>query len=331
MVSSAIDLPVIDYYHVAEQSMQLPAVRAMVFGAYGVVAIGVMYRYAKEMLKPAGEANFWMPFVVGVFWWSVLLGYSNLTTKVITVVTHLGDASYASNAQDLQTAFVGRISSFLSDLKSTRRPSKTAGRLQLAPGAGGKSGNYTSIPDPAPSTGGFAKEIGVVILQIIVWICYMLVVIVVFLLRAIQMYMLGIIAAYGPLLLSFASLGGIFHPLGMAWFWGLVEVSAWTITYNILFRFISGIIPKRAPETINFATEIILCVVLVVLFRAVPKITAMLLRNESGAGLAMGATEMRLAQVAATARSAWSGGAAGMRGGQALGGAAKKLWRRFRR
>jgi hypothetical protein len=330
-VSSAIDLPVIDYFRVAEQSMSLPAVRALVFGSYGVVALGVMYRYAKEMLKPVAEANFAMPFVVGAFWFAVLFGYSNLTTKVINVVTHLGDASYANNAEDLQAAFVGRISTFLSDLKSTQRKSNTSGQLQLAPGAGGNTAPYATIPDPTPSTGGFAKEIGVVLLQVIVWICYLLVVIVVFLLRAIQMYMLGIIAAYGPILLAFASLGGIFHPLGLAWFWGLVEVSAWTITYSILFRFISSIVPERAPDSVNFATEIILCAVLVYLFRAVPKVTAMLLRNESAAGLAMGATEMRLAQVAATARSAWSGGGAGVRGGRAIGGAAKKLWRRFRR
>ena len=116
------------------------------------------------------------------------------------------------------------------------------------------------------------------------WFCAQLCLVVsgwaVWSLKTLQTFILAVIVVYGPVALSFSFLGGLFANFGNAWFLALIEISAWSFTFDILSFILTPMVQHKTHDIMLF-NELGLCVVLLVLIRSVPKVTAMLVRGAS--------------------------------------------------
>lgn len=252
---------------------------AALFGGGGLLAFGFLWRVIQEkvgFIRGVKDPDYLGHVLTLIGCIALLSVYEPVVRGITSIVSQLGRG--LSTDVDLSGAFAARAQAF--------------GQTLLD----GPSASFMSSMSPL----GFIHAV----LQTLTAILYGLVSWAVFALRCFQTFLLGVIIAYGPICIGFAFLGGIFGHLALAWFWALVEVSAWGLTLDVL-NFVFTPLAQDVPKHFYLITELGLCLTLLLLIRAVPQTTSMLLRNQSAS---FGAGHMRvtsaLAGISALQRSA---------------------------
>jgi hypothetical protein len=291
--STSLDalLPTIDFGEVAQRAMHMPG--AQFFWAGGVgLAIGLLVCIMKDVVF-SDRPNWWAPFVRTAAWAAVLGIYSTATPAIIAFVTALGQGIHSGNT--VAEVFAARYNGF------SQYAFSHSGAMP-----------FILTPD------GFITST----MQLFTHIAYVAVLALVFCLKCGQIFLLSTIVTYGPILLGAAAMGSAFHVLAVAWFWALIEISAWSVTMGIMLHTLD-LFTLHNPSTYNSVAEMIVCGLYIFVMCLVPKVTSSLIRSESAGNLGaqmwrMGRDVGTLAWGVAQAKIAAFGG--GVRSGVAGGG-----------
>jgi uncharacterized membrane protein YgcG len=252
-------LPQFDFAKVAEDALKLPSVDILIAGGI-TIAIGGFYQLWKQ--HRSETKDYLQPFLYTGFWALVFGSYVAIATGLIWLVTSLGESLHTGNA--VAEVFSRRYHAFEQY-------------------AFAHEGHMPFIF----TTDGFVTSF----MALLTHISYVAVLCIVFALKAVQLFLLGTIVTWGPLLLGSAALGPFFHVLAVAWFWSLVEVCGWSVTMAFLLRMLDKF-SLDVPNTYNSVGEIAVCFVIVVLMVSVPKVTSTLIRGESAGNLGMNTWRM---------------------------------------
>lgn len=300
-------MPAVDLANVAERAMSMASATAMWSGA-GVVGLGFLVRVLGEAIKSSTEEGYTPRYLkeilIMVGFVAVMASYKPVVLGTVGVVSRLG--SGMGNVSSLEKTFSNRMAKF---------------------------GAYINHQDLQNEKAGWTERLqfnldGIVtrIFQLATMFLYIGVQCVMFIIKAIQIFALAAIITYGPILIGASSLGGIFASLGIAWFWALVEVSAWSFTIDILLHVFANF-GSSVPEHFSYVQEIIIAMTLMALLVATIPLTGSLIRGQGTAALAhstshMAGRMMSMAGMVAGAAGAASGAVASRRGAS-LASAAK--------
>lgn len=252
-------LPSFDFAKVAKDALEMPSVSLFVIGGV-TIAFGGLYQLWKQ--HRSEEKDWLQPFLYVAFWAFILGSYAAISTGLIWLVTSLGQSMHTGNA--VAEVFNQRYHAF------EQYAFAHEGHMPFIFTADGFITSFMAL---------------------LTHISYVAVLCVVFALKAVQLFLLGTIVTWGPLLIGVAALGPFFHVLAVAWFWTLVEVCGWSVTVAFLLRMLDSF-SLDVPNTYNSVGEIAICFVMLVLMVSVPKITSTLIRGESAGSLGMSTWRM---------------------------------------
>lgn len=240
-------LPVIDLAKIADDAGRLIGYK-MFYKGFGIIGLGLLMKQVANLTRVMRnkDADFVTPIVQAAAFIALIAFYKPFVTTTISVVSTMGLTEGWDNS--VATSFVTRSAQFV-------RWRQEHGTIK-----------------------GYPMEFLVGLLYLLVegWIVF---------LRAAQSFVLAVIVTYGPLLLGVASLGGTFLPLGLGWFLAMIEVSAWSITMDVLLVGYSKMKHVPKPEDISVDDEFVFSAVMLALIVCVPAFTSWLVRSGSGAFL----------------------------------------------
>jgi hypothetical protein len=295
-------LPVIDLAQFADDARRLMGYK-MFYAGFGIIGLGFVGKQIANLFRIMRnkEADLLTPFLTAAGFIALLASYKVFVTTTIYLVSRMGLTGGWDD--DIVTTFVTRAATFA-------RWKQEHGSWKAA------AMEYT---------------VGLLYLLIEAWVVFM---------RAAQTFMLAVVVTYGPLLLGLAALGGIFLPLGIGWFWALVEISAWSVTMDILLLGYAKMKHVPTVEEISLGDEFIFAFVMFGLLIGIPGITSFLIRGSSGAVVSSGiSTATRTATMIATSKlgmkintAAYNAVKSGVQksfkwtGNQVRGGGAESQW-----
>jgi hypothetical protein len=247
-------VPSLDVAQVAAQAQSASGVRALYAGV-GLVSLGLVWQCLVQMYKLVRDerADFVAPVLRYAAVMALLLNYQTFVTTVVHLIFSL---SQTDDGQGVYAIYAQRSAAF-----AAWRQSHSHWRVLAQAEAYALAG--------------------------LAGLLYVLVEALVVVLRAIQTFTLVVITTYGPILIGFASLDAFFLPLAVAWFWALVEVSAWSVTMSILIR-THALVGQNIPEEFSVTQEMIYALTMLGLVITVPVITSSLVRGAPAAGMAAG-------------------------------------------
>jgi hypothetical protein len=259
-------LPILDLAQFADDARKLMGYK-MFYAGIGIIGLGLVAKSTHNVMRVvfySERPNFVQPILTAAFFFALLASYKVFVASTIYLVSRLGLTTQWSD--NVVTTFVARFNTYM--------------RWRA------EYGSYKT----------YAMEFLVGLLYLLVEGC------VVFW-RASQTFMLAVIVTYGPILLGVASLGGFLLPVGISWFWALVQVSMWSVTMdNVLLGF-SRMKHVVKLEDISLNEEFLFSLVMFGLLGGIPGVTSFLLRGSEGSITASGhSMALRTSGTIATSR-----------------------------
>lgn len=260
-------MPAINLAEVVDRAMAMTSTTAL-WGGLGVVGLGFMIRVTTEFYKSSVEEGYAPRYaqevLVLVGFVALMAGYKPVVLTIVGLVSGMG--ADLVGAATVEQTFAARMARFNQHVNQIDPGSRVLSALSF-------EGILTRI------------------FQLVTMFLYVGVQCVMFIIKAVQMFSLAAIITYGPFLLALSTLGSFFVPLGIAWFWALVEVSAWSFTVDILLH-VFATYGGAMPEQFSYVQEIIITLTLMALLVATIPLTASLARGHSAASLAQSASYM---------------------------------------
>lgn len=250
-------LPPIDLQALATRAMQSHGAQAL-YAGYGILVLGCVLRLLMGYWRSLHDepAGYMQALTVTALLSALLAAYPAFTHTTIWLISNLGHG-YAGPSS-LDEAMYQRMLAYSA--------------YDVLHGHDGPLAVFTAD--------GFMTAL----LKSCTLLLYICVQAAAFVLRCLQLFSLAVILCYGPLLLGVAALGPFFMSLGIGWLWALVEVSAWSVTCDILMD-VFGDFARHVPQDFNTATEIVVSLVMLTLFVSVPVLTSMLLRSQAAGSI----------------------------------------------
>lgn len=306
-------MPAINLAEVADRAMSTSSAAAL-WGGIGIVGLGFVVRVLSEFIKTAMDDGYAPQYlrqvVIMVGFVALMAAYKPVVLGTVRIVSHLG--SDMGPSASFEKTFATRMSKFNAYVNRLNEDSSF--RANFSP-----------------------EGITTRVFQVVTMLLYIGAQCIMFIIKAIQIFALAAIIAYGPVLIGVSTLGGIFASLGIAWFWALVEVSAWSFTVDVLLHVIDSF-GRDIPEVFSYVQEMILAMTLMALLVATIPLTGALVRGHGASGLAQSASYLAgramgagLMGVGAAKAAAPMAGKAGMLAGglsgQGLAAAGRALGR----
>jgi hypothetical protein len=243
-------LPALDLAQFADEARKMMGYK-MFYAGFGIIGLGLVGKQVANLLRVMinKEADFITPMVVAVGFLALLASYKIFVMTTIATVSKLGLA--AGWDDNIVTTFVTRAATF--DRWRHEHGSMKSAIMEFT--------------------------VGVLYILVEAWVVFM---------RAAQTFVLAVIITYGPLLLGLASLGGLFVPLGIGWFMALVEISAWSVTMDILLLAYAKVTRVPTVEELSLVDEFKFSACMLGLLFVIPAITSWLVRGSSGAVVSSG-------------------------------------------
>ncbi|HET6343396.1 MAG TPA: hypothetical protein VFH51_00635 [Myxococcota bacterium] len=258
-------LPALDLVQFADETRKLMGYK-MFYAGFSIVAVGLLGKQMANLARTmrSQDADFITPIVVAAGFFALLANYKFFVASTVAIVSKLGLTTMWDD--NIVTVFVQRA------------------RL------------FNRWQNEHSSFKAFALEylVGFLYMLVETWVVFM---------RAAQRFILAVIVTYGPLLLGVASLGGALTTLGIGWFWALIEVSAWSVTMDILLMAYAKVPPPPRIEDLSVHAEFAFAFTLLGLLVAIPIITSSLIRGSSASVISVGfSAASRVTSVLATSR-----------------------------
>ncbi|MFC1609856.1 hypothetical protein ACFL6C_02770 [Myxococcota bacterium] len=300
----------LDFAELAHHAVSATSARGFLKVGGGILVVSLLLGVGRQIYKMlrSEQPDFVEPIVRVVFFGFLLAFYGSVVTNIMFVVASFGSMNGAASHAEL--TFLQRFAVFERYLAE-------------------RSGDDNFF-------GGFSVEgLRIGLLQVVTFLSFWFTMAAIYVVKHVQTWTLAVVINFGPIMIGFGSLGGMFNVLAVSWFWALVEVSAWGVTMSVLLETLAGVPAAMPGEVPQMGRELMVNIVYAVSVLAVPMITSWLIRShpagyfgQAGIGRMIATAIMVKTGAVMAGGVAMSGmGAAGKWGGSA----ARGLWQNVRR
>lgn len=250
----ALDPNNVDILALASSDATRATIRRFLFTGGGILTLSLVFNTAKEFYSSfrGGEPDYWTPIGRVVLFTMLLGAYSVFTSTTIGVVRSFG--TFRSANVQIEKHFAERFENFALYVEKVHAASGMLGMLS-------------------------PRSLEQSVVHSVVTLSFVFTRALIYVLKHLQVFLLNTVIHFGPILLGFASLGGLFAPLALAWFWALIEVTAWGVTMQILVISFANV-PIITPEVPDLWAELIINFIYAMCILSVPVITSSMIRSQ---------------------------------------------------